>query len=165
MWRRKTTQPTTGNQSIEHISMISAEIDRELADVAARQANAVTRASIVLAAAGVSLFATVTSDLGVSAIPTLLSLLSACLSLAAVRYWKSDAEKIDLAQIKALLKATPVDAHWRLIDDKYTELQAARSDLSKKAGYLRWATVALLTAWVSAVAIRFLSSLAAAWAC
>lgn len=137
------------------LELVAAELDRELESVAGRQANAVTRASIVLAAAGVTAFSVTSSSLGWSLVPAVLSLMSACLSLAAIRYWKSNAVQLKREHVKAYLAASPYHALWRLVADKFKELDAAKSDLERKAKYLRYAVLALVLAWVSAVVVRF----------
>ncbi|WP_344368627.1 hypothetical protein [Agromyces tropicus] len=134
---------------------MAAELDRELESVAGRQANAVTRASIVLAAAGVTAFSVASSSLGWSLIPAFLSLVSAFLSLAGIRYWKSRAVQLKRAHVKAYLEASPYDAQWRLVADKFDELGAARADLERKTNYLEGAVGMLVLAWTSAVVVRF----------
>jgi hypothetical protein len=136
--------------------LISAELDRELASVSARQANALTRASIVFAAAGVSAFALVSPLLGWSLVSTFLSVLSAFLCLAAIRYWSSRGVNMKRGQVGDYLKASPYDLLWRQVSDKFDELYAARSDLEKKANYIDGAVGMLVLAWLSAVAVRFL---------
>ncbi|WP_314094767.1 hypothetical protein [Microbacterium foliorum] len=141
----------------EKLSLVSAEVDRHLADVATRQSNAITRASIILAAAGVSVFATVDprQDLWMTALPTGLSFAAALVSLAGLRYWKSDAAQSSLARVQALMAATVVNAQWSLLNDKHKELFAARRDLKWKSRFVRWSTVLLVAAWMSVIAIKF----------
>lgn len=140
---------------LPQLQLVAAEVDRELDSLSGRQANAVTRASIVLAAAGVTAFSSITGNLTWALAPALLSLVSAILSLAAVRYWKSKAVQLMRPQVASYLKASPYDATWRMVADKFDELYAARDDLDRKRKFLRAATAALVLAWMSAVAIRF----------
>lgn len=109
----------------------------------------------MLAAAGVTAFSATSVNLAWALAPALLSLLSAILSLAAVRYWKSKAVQLKRPQVASYLKASPYDATWRMVADKFDELYAARADLDRKRKFLRAATAALVLAWMSAVAIRF----------
>lgn len=151
-WRRKHAESAV---PIAQLALVAAELDREIESVATRQANAVTRASIVLAAAGVTAFSVDSSNLGWSLVPAVLSLASAFLSLAGIRYWKSSAVQLKRGHVKAYLDASPYDAQWRLVSDKFDELDAAKVDLERKAKYLRYAVLALVLAWVSAVLVRF----------
>lgn len=143
--------------SLEKLALISSEVDRQLADVATRQSNAVTRASIILAAAGVSVFAAIDPgrELWMSAVPTGLSLIAALVSLAGLRYWKSNGTESSAARVQALMAASVVDAQWSLLNDKHKELFAARRDMKRKSTYIRWSTVLLIAAWMSVIAIRF----------
>lgn len=143
--------------SSEKLSLISSEVDRQLADVATRQSNAITRASIILAAAGVSVFAAIDPqrELWMSAVPTGLSLTAALVSLAGLRYWKSNGTESSAARVQALMAASVIDAQWSLLNDKHKELFAARRDMQRKSRYVRWSTVLLIAAWMSVIAIRF----------
>lgn len=84
MWfRRASEKPENADTTVTKLALVSAEIDRQLNDVADRHSNAITRASIILAAAGATAFATVDSDnLLMSAIPSGLSFLAALISFA-----------------------------------------------------------------------------------
>lgn len=158
MWRRKhrAKEGSSRPVPIAQLKLVAAELDRELSNVSARQANAVTRASIVLAAAGVTAFSVVSTFLGLALVPASFSLISAFLCLAAIRYWRSKAIQLKRAHVAPYLDASPYDLLWRQVIDKFIELDAARSDLKKKSKYLRAATAMLVLAWLSAVAVRFL---------
>jgi hypothetical protein len=143
-------------EPIAQLELISAELDRELSNISTRQANAVTRASIVLAAAGVTAFTVVSTSLGWSLVPAFFSLLSAFLCFEAIRYWKSKAVQIKRAQVSAFLTSTHYVLLWRQVIDKFEELDAARTDLDRKSNYLSGAVGMLILAWVSAAAIRFI---------
>ncbi len=140
---------------MSQLALVSAELDRQLANVSARQANAVTRTSIVLAAAGVTAFAVVGSSLGWSFVSTFFSLVSSFLCLRAIRYWKSNAAQLKRTHVAPLLKASPYDVLWRQVSDKFDELDAARSDLERKSNLFTGAVSMLVLAWVSAVAVIF----------
>lgn len=166
MWRRFQSrdsaieaerQAQTVRAASEKLSLISSEVDRQLADIATRQSNAITRASIILAAAGVSVFAAIDPqrELWMSAVPTGLSLIAALVSLAGLRYWKSSGTESTVARVQVLMAASVVDAQWSLLNDKHKELFAARRDIKRKSQYVRWSTVLLIAAWVSVIAIRF----------
>lgn len=151
---RAVKKPKPG-ESMEQLLLVSAELDRELANLSTRQANAVTRTSIVLAAAGVSAFSIVGSSLGWSLVPATFSIISAFLCLAAIRYWDSRAVQSKRAHVAAYLASTPYVLLWRQVIDKFDELDAARDDLKKKSNYLAGAVSMLILAWVSGVAYRF----------
>ena len=141
---------------MEQLALISSELDRQLSNISTRQANALTRASIVLAAAGVTAFAFTTSLLGWSSVPTAFSLLSAFLSIKAIGYWKSSAVQSRRSHVAAYLKVSAYDLLWRQVIDKFDELDAAKADLDKKMNYLAGALGMLALSWTSAVAIRFI---------
>lgn len=140
---------------VQQLALVSSELDRQLESVSTRQANALTRASIVLAAAGVTAFTAAGPLLGWNSVPTLFSLLSALLSIRAIGYWKSSAVQLRRSHVKPLLEATPYDVIWRQVIDKFTELDATRADLDRKTNYLAGALSMLVLAWASAVAVRF----------
>lgn len=138
------------------LGLVSEELDRELQDTSDRQSNAITRLSIVFAGAGVSIFATIDPDgLALSLIPSGLSFIAAILSLAGLRYWDSKAVQSNETYIANLINATARDAHWRLIDDKHSELIAVSTDLERKTKYVAWSTGFLLAGWMSVAAITF----------
>lgn len=141
---------------LEQLRLSSEEIDRELASVSARQSNAVTRASIVLAAAGISAFADVGTSLGWNLVPATFSAVSALLCLLAIRYWTSEASQIRTDDVKRFLKKTEYEVMWRLVADKYAELQAARADLERKADLVEGAVGMLILAWMSALVVKFI---------
>ena len=141
---------------VAQLSLVMAELDRELDSVAGRQANAVTRASITLAAAGITAFSIVSSSLGWSLVPAFFSLVSAFLSLAAIRYWKSQAMQLKRADVRSFLNAPIYAAQWRMVSDKFDELDAARTDLDRKTNYLEGAVSMLVLAWMSALVVRFI---------
>lgn len=140
---------------MEQLTLVSMELDRQLSNVSVRQANALTRASIVLAAAGVTAFSFVASLLGWSLVPTVFSLLSALLSIKAIGYWKSNVVQMRRSHVGPHLEATPYDLLWRQVIDKFDELDAARADLDKKMNYLAGALGMLVFSWTSAVVVRF----------
>lgn len=143
-------------EELTKLGLVSDELDRELQDTSDRQSNAITRLSIVLAGAGVSIFATIDPDgLALSLIPSGLSFVAATLSLAGLHYWGSEAVQSDETYIANLVNATARDAHWRLIDDKHTELVAVSADLDRKTKYVAWSTGFLLAGWMSVAAITF----------
>lgn len=154
---RRARETEALRESSEKLSLISAEVDRQLADVAVRQSNAITRASIILAAAGVSVFAAIDPqrELWMSAVPTGLSLIAALVSLAGLRYWKSNGTESTVSRVQALMAASVIDTQWSLLNDKHKELFAARRDMKRKSKYVRWSTVLLIAAWMSVIAIRF----------
>jgi hypothetical protein len=141
---------------LDQLALVSSELDRQLDNVSTRQANALTRSSIVLAAAGVTAFTTTGPLLGWNTVPTLFSLLSALLSIRAIAYWRSSAVQTRRKHVAALLGATPYDLMWRQVIDKFVELDAARDDLDRKTNYLAGALAMLIIAWVSAVSVKFL---------
>lgn len=156
-WRRRPEPSGTPSEPLAQLELISAELDRELSNVSSRQANAVTRASIVLAAAGVTAFSIVSeSSLGWSTVPAFFSLLSAFLCFEAIRYWKSKAVQMRRAHVAPYLKATSYALLRRQVRDKFDELDAARADLERKSNFLSGAVGMLVIAWVSAAAIRFI---------
>lgn len=142
-------------EPLDQLRLVSAELDRELADLAVRQANAITRSSIILAAAGVTGFTSAGGQLILSAAPAFLSLASAVLAFAAIRYWPSRAIKMKRSHVKSYLDTTAYLLLWRQLADKFDELDMARRDLKRKTRFLTFATVALLLAWVSYAATRF----------
>ena len=139
------------------LQLISAELDRELSSLAGRQANAVTRASIVLAASGVTAFSVIsTTSLGWSTVPAFFSLLSAFLCFEAIRYWKSRAVIMQRSFVAPYLRVAAYQLLRRQVRDKFEELDAARYDLDRKSNFLSGAVGMLVLAWVSAAGVRFI---------
>jgi len=164
MWncrKRDTNKDASGDSrrdddAIALLQLISSEIDREIENTSNRQANAVTRASIILAAAGITAFSTTHSSLWLSIVPVFLSFTSALLSLAGIRYWKSKSVQLTQGRIAKYIKSDIKSVQWRLMDDKFRELQAARNDLDKKTKFLRWAVASLVLAWIVSGVVRFI---------
>jgi len=141
---------------IAQLEMVLAEVDRELQDLAGRQASAISRASVVLAAAGVTAFAPITADLGWALAVSFFSVVSAGFAVASIRYWPSKAARLARHDVAAYLRADPYHVQWRLTKDKFTELYAARRDLDRKANLVEGAVVMLLLAWTTALTARFI---------
>ncbi len=143
-------------QPLAQLRLVAAELDRQLASQSARQANALTRISVVLAAAAVTAFTQVSDLLGWSLVPALFSLTSAFLCFAGMRYWKSFA----MAYTPELLDPYLGASEYRLLDrqvkDKFYELAASKKDLQRKSNLMQGAMAMLLAAWVSAFLIKFL---------
>lgn len=160
MWfsrRQASSAPETPSetQPLAQLRLIAAELDRQLASHSARQANALTRISVVFAAAAVTAFAQFTDLLGWSLVPALFSLTSVLLCIAGMRYWKSFAMTYTPALLDPYLKASEYRLLDRQVKDKFHELGAAKNDLERKSKLMRGAMWMLTAAWVSAFLIRF----------
>ena len=134
--------------------MISAEVDRELGDNAQRQANAISRASIVAATSGV--FGFLQIQPGVPGESTVIGALSAGATISAI-------VAILLWNSRAVVMTDPVIASWlglstsalreRILMDKMIELGKARDDLSRKNEALKVALAFLSIAILIAVVV------------
>lgn len=142
----------------EQLVVISAELDRQLANVSSRQANAVTRASIVLAASGVTVFVAPTLTFGWGLVPALFSLISAGLALGAIRLWRSQAARLDRNLVASWLHFTPAHLQWRVLLDKLDELAATQDDLNRKNEYFTASTHFLVASWVLSLTVALLIS-------
>lgn len=131
------------------LQLIADELGREITEVNQRQANAITRAAIVLAAAGVTLFIPIGDGLGV--LELLMNICAAISSIAAIvtiSYWKSNVVELNPQLIAQYSSSNPSVLFERIINDRMTELSASINDMNKKA---LWATISI-------------SFLAASWA-
>ncbi|GGR27438.1 hypothetical protein ACFOE1_06300 [Agromyces mediolanus] len=134
--------------------LLLEELRRQLSDVASRQANAITRASIILAAAVAITAIEFTSAPNVWMVgPVLLAVASAIPGFAAIWLWKSQANVITVQHIREF-RTFPADAvRTSFINDLQVELDAARRDLRRKNKAVQVALLLLVTAWLSAVVI------------
>jgi len=159
-WKREAKRGAAEGRSAEdkplaQLRLISEELDRQLSNISVRQANAVTRSSIVLAAAGVTAFSNVSQSLGWSLVPVAFSVMSAGLSLASIHYWTSSATQFRRSFVKPYLGASEYGLLWRQVMDKFEELDAVTADLDRKTNRVQGAVAMLIAAWFTAVIIRF----------
>lgn len=131
--------------------LLLGEIEREQADNAARQANAITRVSIVIAANAVVVLPVFSGALNLSTmtglqwlIPLAPALASSVVGFAAIRLWQSEAMGVTESLANAWRSGTPAQVRGRLIDDRLHELEKARSDLRRKNTLYNWAAVLLV---------------------
>ncbi|PZR03427.1 MAG: hypothetical protein DI536_36025 [Archangium gephyra] len=111
------------------LALISGELDRELADNAQRQSNALTRASIILAAAGAT--SAIASGSGALAAAVLAGAATvAC--LVAMFLWNSKAVILNGDRVGDWIVQKPAVLSERIILDKLKELDRARRDLDLK---------------------------------
>jgi hypothetical protein len=160
MWFRRrqansASETPSETEPLGQLRLISAELDRQLANHSTRQANALTRISVVFAAAAVTAFAQFTDLLGWSLVPAFFSLTSAFLCIAGMGYWKSFAMNYTPELLVPYLSASEYRLLDRQVKDKFHELAAARKDLDRKTNLLQGAISMLAAAWVSAALIRF----------
>lgn len=134
--------------------MISAEVDRELGDNAQRQANALSRASVVAAASGV--FGFLQFQPGATDESLVIGGLSAAATISAIvaiLLWNSKAVVITNQIIGDWLTLSTGELRDRILIDKMIELERAREDLSRKNDALKAALVFLSIAIVIAVVV------------
>lgn len=134
----------------EIIDLASAEIDRGLADNLGRQANAVSRSSIVVAASGVTGVVQLTSSQSwPSIIVFVLAIVTAGVGLSATSLWNSKAVKVTDTAIREWISREPTDVRQALVRDKLRELYRARADLDRKNSRISWAYGFLIVTWLA----------------
>lgn len=132
------------------LEIIAAEISREISETNQKQANSITRASIVLAAAGISLFVPFTMrPAPFISLSILLAALSASFALVAISYWKSRGTIYTKELVQAYSSATPEQVLEKLVSDLLTELNASVRDLGRKTKWARVSLWLLSASWLS----------------
>lgn len=124
-------QPVAELRSLE---LLAGELEREIADVNQRQANALTRASIILAAAGLTLFLPFGSNLQLlQLVSMLLAAGSAGTAIFSIAYWQSRGMKFTKDAVDKYQTAKPEVIAKQLIQDRLVELESVSKDLTKKS--------------------------------
>lgn len=133
---------------LARIRFASAEIARQISDVHARQANALTRAAIFLALSGLT--ATTRLDT-VTAWPAVVSIILALIStgfaVSALWLWRSSATVWDSEYVLGLGLRPQLGIERRHMNDLMIELTAARTDLKRKNGRVRLALLFVILSW------------------
>lgn len=111
------------------LALINGELDRELGDNAQRQSNALTRASIILAAAGATSALASGSGAIVSAV---LAGTATVVCLVAIFLWNSKAVILNEDRVGDWIEQKPSELSERIILDKLKELERGRRDLDLK---------------------------------
>lgn len=113
----------------ETLALINSELDRELGDNAQRQSNALTRASIILAAAGAT---SALASGGGALFAAVLAGAATVVCLVAMFLWNSKAVILNEDRVGDWIVQRPSELSERIILDKLKELERGRRDLDLK---------------------------------
>lgn len=116
--------------------------------MATREANALTRCAIILAASGVTAVAQVTVNGVGGVVLSAISLIAAFAGLAGVMLYKSRAVVLTNERVAAWLARAPDDVADRLLADKMAELERARRDLQTTNRWVMIGLAILAASWV-----------------
>jgi hypothetical protein len=111
------------------LALVNGELDRELSDNAQRQSNALTRASIILAAAGAT--SALASGTG-ALVAAVLAGTATVACIVAMFLWNSKAVMLDKDRVGDWIIQEPSALSERIILDKLKELDQGRRDLDLK---------------------------------
>lgn len=144
--------------------LVLSELEREKADNAARQANAITRVSIVIAANAIVVLPIFSGGLDLSAmtglqwlIPLAPAVASAAVGFASIHLWRSESFVLTAPLASVWRAGTPSQVRDRIIVDRLHELVKARADLDRKNLLYNWAAGLLLATLATEVAVFILS--------
>lgn len=131
------------------MTLIEQEVTRELADNLQRQVNAVSRASVILAAAGITGVVQVAgSSTSIwDAIVSVLAFVAAACAIVSIVFRTTKFVRMRYSTIDRWVEARPEALTERLVASKMRELVAARGDLAFKNYWLRAALVLMTLGW------------------
>jgi hypothetical protein len=175
VWRKRRVKNRTpeteaatdrGTEERETVDLlILNELEREKADNSARQANVITRISIVIATNAIVLLPVFSGGLNLSEmtglqwlLPLVPAVASAVVGFASIHLWKSESFVLTSALASIWRVGTPRQVRDRIIDDRLEELDRARADLQRKSKLYNWAAALLLLTLTTEVGV-FLYSL------
>jgi len=132
----------------EQLVILRAELERELAENLSQQSLLVTRALVLVAAAGASLGLWASPHGTVAAIGTLLAIVAAILGVAALWLWKSPAPIYDSSTVKAYVRADTYSILYRLVADLSATVERRVSDARLKARFITAGFLVMVVSWV-----------------
>ncbi|WP_230674249.1 hypothetical protein [Rathayibacter sp. Leaf248] len=148
---QKTAQTTTSAATppVEQLEFVHREVERQLGENLAVQANVITRATVLVAASGL-LGASVSNEVANTwqLASIALALVAACCGLCSLWLWKSEGAEITASTRDSYLAASPDHVQWAIVEDLLQTLAARRADLKKKARWVSAGFLILVVSWL-----------------
>jgi hypothetical protein len=137
--------------------LVHREVERQLGENLAVQANVITRATVLVAASGL-LGASVSNEVAniwqLASIA--LALVAAGCGLRSLWLWKSEGAEITVLVRDRYLKASSDHVQWAIVEDLLKTLAARRADLKKKARWVSAGFLILIVSWLLSIGASIL---------